>query len=1204
MGLASQPATSSAPAGPSGSGQTPILGSSFPALLDNQTVIPPDTDGAVGPNHLMVALNSQVAIQTRDGQALSVVDFADFWQSLGHTSLSDPHVRFDHFGNRWIFVCIADFLSESSAILIGYSQTSDPTGNWTLFDIPADPQGRFWADYPLVGFNSRWLVVTINGFDLTSGGFSGAQVYVLNRTNLVAGTKFFIPPSGVRFPDMTYAPAVTFDPGQTNIYLVSDHDEHTLNISSISGPTGAPIFNPQFAQVTVPDKWDMDEVNEDILPQLGSNVGIEANDSRVLDCVFRDGTLWCVQHVYLPFGGSPNRTAVQFWQVTTNGTIVQRDKVDDPTGAMSFAFPSLAVNANDDVLIGYSRFSASQFAGAGYSFRFSSDPLGVLTGNDTVLKDGEASYSKDFGSGRHRWGDFSGTCVDPANGVDMWTIQEYAASPDDLGDRWGTWWGQLFFGGSPDGILEINVNPPTGSTLLAGSTNTILVRVTDAVAVTNASVVATINRSSTLTFKNDGTPPDQVANDAIYTASLVAPTNASSLALVLNITAPGKTNATNEVVYTVVPPPPNDNFTNASKVPPEGAVYLSNNKFATTEPREPIHGSITTEGASLWWKWSPANDTNVLLDTAGSSFKTVVAVYTGSSLSTLVPVASAAQAGANGKGFLTLDAKAGVTYQIAIASVATNNTGTVHFRVAPNGQPDTTAPVVAFTSPTSGTVVATNQVTILGTAYDPQPNASQVKQVFVQINQLPPVLAFGTNVWTNTVTLKKGFNTISVTAVDQAGNQSVPVTMALSFQVQDPVNDFFANAINLVGFSGTVTGNNTNATKETGEPNHAGNAGGKSVWWRYYAPSDGVLFLSTTNSSFDTLMGVYTGNKVSNLTAVASNDDAYPNSGFSKIAQAIRGNQLYSIAVDGYGAAFGRVSLTYSFTPSTVYTLTVTNSVGGSVSPGSGLHLQNEPVTLQATPLPFFDFDGWVVGTVTNMDNPLQIVMTNDLGVAAVFRPHAFYYDFESGSLTAPPWMTSGNQPWFLQTNVVFLGRYSAQSGSIGNSQSSSLTLTGNFYSATASFVYKVSSEANFDWLNFYLDATNLVQRWSGEIDWTTFQFPMPAGLHSLTWTYAKDPRDSSGLDAAFLDNLDLPLAQPTNSTTAATLSFLGFQQQRPQIQLQGQANQLYVIQFSTDLAQWTAASTNLAIGGTFIYTDPRPISGAVRFYRAVVSNP
>jgi len=103
---------------------------------------------------------------------------------------------------------------------------------------------------------------------------------------------------------------------------------------------------------------------------------------------------------------------------------------------------------------------------------------------------------------------------------------------------------------------------------------------------------------------------------------------------------------------------------------------------------------------------------------------------------------------------------------------------------------------------------------------------------------------------------------------------SSTATVQVDYLPLDPPNDLFANAIKLTGLSDTSIVNNTNATKEFGEPNHAGDPGGKSVWWLFHAPSDGVLFLTTSNSTFDTVMGLYQGTRVTNLTTIASNDDA------------------------------------------------------------------------------------------------------------------------------------------------------------------------------------------------------------------------------------------------------------------------------------------------------------------------------------------
>ena len=147
-------------------------------------------------------------------------------------------------------------------------------------------------------------------------------------------------------------------------------------------------------------------------------------------------------------------------------------------------------------------------------------------------------------------------------------------------------------------------------------------------------------------------------------------------------------------------------------------------------------------------------------------------------------------------------------------------------------------------------------------------------------------------------------NPVSVT---MNGNKSVGATF-----VGRPPNDDFANRIVLSGLVVATAGQNTNATKEAGEPNHAGAKGGKSVWWAWTAPASGTVTISTAGSSFDTVLGLYTGSTVSSLTEVASNDDESGNTSTSLIVTNVVGGTAYAIAVDGYGGEFGSISLTVS----------------------------------------------------------------------------------------------------------------------------------------------------------------------------------------------------------------------------------------------------------------------------------------------------
>jgi subtilisin family serine protease len=151
-----------------------------------------------------------------------------------------------------------------------------------------------------------------------------------------------------------------------------------------------------------------------------------------------------------------------------------------------------------------------------------------------------------------------------------------------------------------------------------------------------------------------------------------------------------------------------------------------------------------------------------------------------------------------------------------------------------------------------------------------------------------------------------------VTDTRSGGTQTKPrirVDLAVqSLNCNAPANDNFANAIAISG-GVTVAGTNVNATKETGEPSHAGNAGGKSVWWSFTPSASGQITVNTAGSSFDTLLGVYTGSAVNVLTLVASNNDVGGGDLTSAVSFAGVSGTTYYIAVDGLNGASGSVTL-------------------------------------------------------------------------------------------------------------------------------------------------------------------------------------------------------------------------------------------------------------------------------------------------------
>jgi len=194
------------------------------------------------------------------------------------------------------------------------------------------------------------------------------------------------------------------------------------------------------------------------------------------------------------------------------------------------------------------------------------------------------------------------------------------------------------------------------------------------------------------------------------------------------------------------------------------------------------------------------------------------------------------------------------------------------------------------------------------------------------------------------------------------------------------LSDLFAGRQLLTGISSaTITGSNTNATVEPGEPKHAGKIGGHSVWISWLAPGDGLVTLSTAGSSFDTLLAVYVlepGNDLplQRLEGIAADDD-YGGLATSYLQFGANSNQIYQIAVDGFNGASGNISLQLNFLSSSNLQPTVVNRPGDqSLRLGDPLIL-----TISLVPSPNLQFQWYlngspVSGSDDDSSNPTLVI--------------------------------------------------------------------------------------------------------------------------------------------------------------------------------------------------------------------------------------
>ena len=438
---------SSAPAGMS----APVLDNSFAGLGNPPRsagdVIPPDTMGAAGPNHLVSLLNSEFGVFDKaTGAILDKTTLKAFWASLGPGTGQpanfpfDPRILFDQHSGRFVAVTLGGQSATDSWVMVAVSSTANPLDNWYKWAIDADLDNNAqlyynWADFPGLGVDASNVYITANMFSNT--GYQYSKVWVIPKPQLLSGTnpitwtEFRAPPGS----NFAMQPAHTFGSAAAEYFVFEGSVPNHLLLAKIDNVTGKPVWHypASVAVALYTTSFALPGA-----PQDNNSNTIDTADTRLLsNAVYRNGYLWATHHVAVS-----GKVEVAWYRLDpVAGTVASQGRINDPS--RWYYYPSIAVNQDNVAAIGFSGSSPTEYAGAYYTVI---RPPHVAAEPVSLLKAGEAPYYKTLGGPENRWGDFSATVVDPTDDLTFWTLQEYAWTPDPLDSsrsRWGTWWGSF-----------------------------------------------------------------------------------------------------------------------------------------------------------------------------------------------------------------------------------------------------------------------------------------------------------------------------------------------------------------------------------------------------------------------------------------------------------------------------------------------------------------------------------------------------------------------------------------------------------------------------------------------------------------------------------------------------------------------------------------------------------------------------------------
>jgi hypothetical protein len=411
---------------------SPVVGSGWDALsFGSGGLTPPDVQVAVGPSHILEAVNVNLGVYSKQGTSITSYSLSTLL-ATGSDFISDPRIIYDRGTSRW-FLTVVDVTT--GQVVIAVSKTPDPLGVWLPYRVPAAPTSTC-PDQPILGVGILNIVVSVNMFSSCRSvnfTYGGAQFWVLNKTNLIDGTG-----SPSIWTSALYAQGVSIHPARMETpspvqYLVSTLWNFATNTSStlqVFSVTGSP---PGVVQVTVTESSIAMADMPPSARQPDPNYVLDTADFRVQDAVWSRGVLWLGFNEACP--EMLPTACVRLIQLDTHPIAIRQD-FRLSSVSRNYFYPALAVDAAGDlaVLAGYS--SADEYPGLQVTGRLSQDPVGVLQTPVTV----RAGVGLDR-SWCHpitavcRYGDYFGASIDPSDPSRVWFAGQFGRG---VGVGWGT----------------------------------------------------------------------------------------------------------------------------------------------------------------------------------------------------------------------------------------------------------------------------------------------------------------------------------------------------------------------------------------------------------------------------------------------------------------------------------------------------------------------------------------------------------------------------------------------------------------------------------------------------------------------------------------------------------------------------------------------------------------------------------------------
>lgn len=392
---------------------------------------PLDNHLAMSGDRVVSSVNSFISVQTKEGAFVKNYSLANFAMGLGvNDGLFDPRLIYDPQADRFVAIFLSGYSSDESDIVISFSDSNDPTGEWHAYVIPGNPNNdNTWTDYPMVTVTDTDIVLTINL--LRDGeswqlGFEKTLIWQMDKAKGYAGEDL---DNTVLWQDVNFGNASirnlcpvghATDILPSKTYFVSDRNFDIENDTFLLVELTGGVNDPD-AELLV------DFVRSDVPYGVPPNAmqeehELQTNDARVLEAFIIEDEIQFVGNTRNPV----NNQCGIFHGVLTDLNGARNLHLEHIIGEdYEIGYPGITwmgdIPSDRDAIITFDHTGVNKYAGISAMYYNLEDGYSDII----TVQDGNAPCTMNPNGTLERWGDYMGTQRDFANTDELWVSGFY-----------------------------------------------------------------------------------------------------------------------------------------------------------------------------------------------------------------------------------------------------------------------------------------------------------------------------------------------------------------------------------------------------------------------------------------------------------------------------------------------------------------------------------------------------------------------------------------------------------------------------------------------------------------------------------------------------------------------------------------------------------------------------------------------------------